>query len=174
MFDRLLRVVASRWFRLVLVLLVLLSVQTTLFSDLRPFGFAIQLLAVFVACIGSTHDLQTGAVVGLVAGFMYDAVLATPLGVSALVFGGVGALAALMLQPFRDPTASLRILVVGVVAGLGEVLMPVMKSVVGLSGWLDSRTVGAALVTFAGALVMAGPLIPVSRWTMQERIGRGN
>jgi hypothetical protein len=52
--------------------------------------------------------------------------------------------------------------------------MPVMKSVVGLSGWLDSRIVGAALVTFAGALVMAGPLIPVSRWTMQERIGRGN
>jgi len=49
-----------------------------------------------------------------------------------------------------------------------------MKSVVGLSGWLDLRILGAALVTFAGALVVSSALIPVSRWTLQERVGRGD
>ena len=174
MFDRLLRVVASRWFRLVLVVLIVMSLQTTLFSEIRPFGFAVQIVAVFVACVGCTHDLQTGAVVGLISGLMYDAVLATPLGVSALVFGALGAIAALLMQPFRDPAWWLRLLVVSVVAGFGEVLTPVMKSVVGLSGWLDTRIVGAALVTSVGALIVAGPLLPVSRWTLQERLGRGN
>lgn len=174
MFERFLRAVASRWFRLVLVVLVVMSLQTTLFSEVRPFGFAIQIVAVFVACVGCTHDVQTGAVVGLISGLMYDAVLATPLGVSALVLGALGAIAALLVQPFRDPTWWLRLLVIGVVAGFGEVLMPVMKSVVGLSGWLDARIIGAAIVTFVGALVFAGPLIPVSRWTLQERLGRGN
>lgn len=174
MFERLLRAVASRWFRLVLVVLVVMSLQTTLFSEVRPFGFAIQIVAVFVACVGCTHDVQTGAVVGLISGLMYDAVLATPLGVSALVLGALGAIAALLMQPFRDPTWWLRLLVIGVVAGFGEVLMPVMKSVVGLSGWLDERIIGAAIVTFVGALVFAAPLIPVSRWTLQERLGRGN
>jgi len=173
-FERLLRAVASRWFRLVLVVLIALSVQTTLFSEIRPFGFAIQLVAIFVAAVGSTHDVQTGAVVGLISGFMYDAVLATPLGISALVFGALGAIAALVMQPFRDPTWWLRVLAISVVAGFGELLMPIIKSVVGLSGWLDLRILGAALVTFAGALVVSSALIPVSRWTLQERVGRGD
>ena len=173
MFERFIRVVASRWFRLVLVVLVVLSLQTTLFSEIRPFGYAVQIVAVFVACVGSTHDVQTGAVVGLVSGFMYDAVLATPLGVSALVFGALGALAALLMQPFREPTWWLRLLAISLVAGFGEVLMPVMKSVVGLSGWLNARIVAAAAVTFFGSLVLASPLVPVSRWTLQQ-VDRGS
>lgn len=174
MLERLLRAVASRWFRLVLVVLIALSVQTTLFSEIRPFGFAIQLMAIFVAAVGSTHDVQTGALVGLISGFMYDAVLATPLGISALVFGAIGAIAALVMQPFRDPTWWLRVLAISVVAGFGELLMPITKSVVGLSGWLDVRILGAAAVTFVGALIVSSALIPVSRWTLQERVGRGN
>lgn len=174
MFERVLRAVASRWFRLVLVVLIALSVQTTLFTEIRPFGFAIQLIAIFVAVVGSTHDVQTGAVVGLISGFMYDAVLATPLGISALVLGALGAIAALVMQPFREPTWWLRVVAVSVVAGFGEILMPIVKSVVGLSGWLDVRILGAAAVTFVGALVVSSALIPVSRWTLQERVGRGD
>lgn len=174
MFERVLRAVASRWFRLVLVVLIALSVQTTLFTEVRPFGFAIQLIAIFVAVVGSTHDVQTGAVVGLISGFMYDAVLATPLGISALVLGALGAIAALVMQPFREPTWWLRVVAVSVVAGFGEILMPIVKSVVGLSGWLDVRILGAAAVTFVGALVVSSALIPVSRWTLQERVGRGD
>lgn len=174
MFERVLRAVASRWFRLVLVVLIALSVQTTLFTEVRPFGFAIQLIAIFVAVVGSTHDVQTGAVVGLISGFMYDAVLATPLGISALVLGALGAIAALVMQPFREPTWSLRVVAVSVVAAFGEILMPIVKSVVGLSGWLDVRILGAAAVTFVGALVVSSALIPVSRWTLQERVGRGD
>jgi len=173
-FERVLRAVASRWFRLVLVVLIALSVQTTLFTEIRPFGFAIQLIAIFVAVVGSTHDVQTGAVVGLISGFMYDAVLATPLGISALVLGALGAIAALVMQPFREPTWWLRVVAVSVVAGFGEILMPIVKSVVGLSGWLDVRILGAAAVTFVGALVVSSALIPVSRWTLQERVGRGD
>lgn len=174
MFERLLRAVASRWFRLVLVVLIVLSVQTTLFAEVRPFGFAVQFIAIFVASVGCTHDLQTGALVGLISGLMYDAVLATPLGISALVFGALGALAAFLMQPFRDPTWWLRLLAISVVAAFGEVLMPVVKSVVGLNGWLNIRILGAALVTFFGALVVSAPLVPVSRWTLQERVGRGD
>ena len=174
MFERVLRAVASRWFRLVLVVLIALSVQTTMFTEVRPFGFAIQLIAIFVAVVGSTHDVQTGAVVGLISGFMYDAVLATPLGISALVLGALGAIAALVMQPFREPTWWLRVVAVSVVAAFGEILMPIVKSVVGLSGWLDVRILGAAAVTFVGALVVSSALIPVSRWTLQERVGRGD
>lgn len=172
MLDRLLRVVASRWFRLVLVVLVVTSLQTTLFSEVRPFGFAVQIVAIFVACVGCTHDVQTGAVVGLISGLMYDATLATPLGISALVYAAVGIFGSLVLQPFRDPTWWMRILAASLVAALGEVLMPLVKAVVGLGGWLQLRIAGAALVTFVGGLVLSAPMFPLSRWTLRDRVGR--
>jgi hypothetical protein len=78
------------------------------------------------------------------------------------------------MQPFREPTWWLRVVAVSVVAAFGEILMPIVKSVVGLSGWLDVRILGAAAVTFVGALVVSSALIPVSRWTLQERVGRGD
>lgn len=174
MLDRLIVVVASRWFRLVLVSLLVLSLQTTLFSEVRPFGFAIQILAIFVASAGATHDVYTGAVAGLVSGFMYDAILATPLGISALVLGAVGAGAAVMLQPFRDPTWWLRLLVIGIAAALGDVVTPLVKAVVGLDGWLEWRILGVMLVTFVAAGVFAAPMIPLARWTLREKAVYGS
>lgn len=174
MFDRVIVVVASRWFRLVLVSLLVLSLQSTLFSEVRPFGYAIQILAIFVACAGATHDVYTGAVAGLVSGFMYDAILATPLGISALVLGVVGAAAAVMLQPFRDPTWWLRLLVVGAAAALGEVVTPLLKAVVGLDGWLEWRILGALSVTFVAAVVFAAPMITLARWTLREKVIYGS
>jgi rod shape-determining protein MreD len=173
-FDRVIVVVASRWFRLVLVSLLVLSLQTTLFSEVRPFGYAIQILAIFVACAGATHDVYTGAVAGLVSGFMYDAILATPLGISALVLGVVGAAASVMLQPFRDPTWWLRLLVVGVAAALGEVVTPLLKAVVGLDGWLEWRVLGAMFVTFGAACLFAAPMITLARWTLREKVIYGS
>lgn len=172
MLDRLLRVVASRWFRLVLVGLFVISLQTTLLSEVRPFGFAVQIVAIFAACAGCSHDIQTGAVVGLISGLMYDAVLATPLGISALVFAAVGAAGSLVMQPFRDPTWWMKVLGASGVAAFGEVLMPIVKGVVGLGGWLQLRIIGAMSVTFLGAVFLSVPLIPLTRWTLRERVGR--
>ena len=118
--------------------------------------------------------MYTGAIAGLVSGFMYDAILATPLGISALVLGMVGALAAVMLQPFRDPTWWLRLLVIGVAAALGEVVTPLMKAVVGLDGWLEWRILGALCVTFVAALVVAAPMISLARWTLREKVIYGS
>lgn len=173
MFERLLRAMASRWFRLVLVLLVVLAIQTTLFGDLRPFGYAVQVLAIFVASAGVSHDVRVGMLVGLIAGFMYDAVLATPLGVSAIVFAMVGALGAILVQPFRDPPWWLRVLAVSVTAASSEVLMPLVKSVVGLDGWLGLRVIAVAAVTLAGGVVLAWPFLAISRWTLQEKMSLG-
>jgi len=174
MFERLVAVVRSRWFRMVLVSLSVLSLQTTLFSEVRPFGYAVQILAIFVACAGATQDVYTGAVAGLVSGFMYDAILATPLGISALVLGVVGAGAAVMLQPFRDPTWWLRLLVIGVAAALAEVVTPLVKAVVGLDGWLEWRILGAMLVTFGAACLFAAPMITLARWTLREKVIYGS
>lgn len=173
MVERLLQLVASRWFRLVLVTLLVLSLQTTLFSEIRVFGYSVQLMAIFVAVAGGVHDVRVGAIVGLVSGLMYDAVLATPLGISGLVLGATGAGAALALRSFREPTWWLRILVVSAIAALSEIVLPLTKAVVGLGGWLSPRMFAVALVTFVGGLILSAPFVPVARWTLREQVSLG-
>jgi len=102
--DRLLPIVASRWTRLVLVGLIVLGLQTTLFTDVRPFGVVAQLMLLLAVASGVTYGLEVGAMSGLLLGFMYDCVLNTPLGLCSLVFGGAGALAGALPFFIREPS----------------------------------------------------------------------
>ena len=95
--NRLFLIIASRWSRLVLVLFLVLSLQTTVFADLRPFGIAAQVMLLFVVCAGVSFGVSVGAVVGLIAGLMYDFVLTTPIGLGSLALGLTGATAGLLI-----------------------------------------------------------------------------
>jgi rod shape-determining protein MreD len=167
--SRILQIMASPWTRLVLVGMLVLSLQTTLFSNLRPFDTSIQVMGIFVGAIGVMHGMQAGAIAGLVCGLMYDSVLATPLGLGALVLGIVGVTAAGLLAPFRESTTWMRAGAAAIAAGVGEIAWPLMSAVVGLDGWLTSRLFVAAATSFVGGLVFVWPLLPVAAWTLSER-----
>jgi len=167
--SRLLQFMASPWTRLVLVGMLVLSLQTTLFAELRPFGTSIQVMGIFVGAVGVMHGLQVGAIAGLVCGLMYDSVLPTPLGLGALVLGMVGVTAAGLLAPFRESTAWMRAGAAALAAGTGEMMWPLMSAVVGLDGWLTPRLFVAAATSFVGGLVLVWPLLPVAAWTLSER-----
>ena len=86
---------SSRWTRLVLVLLIVISLQTTLFAEMRPFGVAAQLVLLFAVVSGSIYGSTIGALTGLIAGLMYDFILPTPVGLTSLALGLAGATAGL-------------------------------------------------------------------------------
>ena len=116
---RFLTIMSSRWTRLVLVLLIVISLQTTLFAELRPFGVAAQLVLLFVVVSGSINGSTIGALTGLIAGLMYDFVLPTPVGLTSLALGLAGATAGLLVYFFREPTWWMRLITIGVVSLLG-------------------------------------------------------
>ena len=89
--NQLLIILASRWTRLVLVLLIVLALQTTLFKDLRPYGVAAQIMLLFATCAGIQFGISIGAIVGLVAGLMFDFVVSTPAGLGSIALGLTGA-----------------------------------------------------------------------------------
>jgi rod shape-determining protein MreD len=169
---RLVAVMGSRWTRLVLVALLLLAFQTTLFNDLRPFGVMAQILVLFVAAAGVIHGSEIGAIAGFVIGFMYDAVLTSPLGSSALVYGAVGFLAGGLPYFVRESTWWSRVLVVVVLSALSEVLFPVFQSIVGYEGWVQPRMFAVAAVVGMINLLFAPIVLPLTRWTLKESPAR--
>ena len=160
---------SSRWTRLVLVLLIIISFQTTLFAEMRPFGVAAQLVLLFVVVSGSINGSTIGALTGLIAGLMYDFVLPTPVGLTSLALGLAGATAGLLTYFFRDPTWWMRLITVGVVSLLGEIYYPLAQTVVGLDGWLQLRIIKVAIVVAVCNLALSPIAILVCRWTLAER-----
>ena len=166
---RFLTIMSSRWTRLVLVLLIVISLQTTLFAELRPFGVAAQLVLLFVVVSGSINGSTIGALTGLIAGLMYDFVLPTPVGLTSLALGLAGATAGLLVYFYREPTWWMRLITIGVVSLLGEVYYPLAQTVVGLDGWLQFRIIKVAIVVAVCNLVLSPIAIFVCRWTLTER-----
>ena len=160
---------SSRWTRLVLVLLIIISFQTTLFAEMRPFGVAAQLVLLFVVVSGSINGSIIGALTGLIAGLMYDFILPTPVGLTSLALGLAGATAGLLTYFFREPTWWMRLITVGVVSLLGEIYYPLAQTVVGLDGWLQLRIIKVALVVAVCNLALSPIAILVCRWTLAER-----
>ncbi len=166
---RLLTIISSRWTRLVLVLLIIQSLQTTLFSDLRPFGVAAQIVLLFVVVAGSLYGLAIGALTGLIAGMMFDMILPTPVGLSSLTLGLAGATAGLLIYFFNQPTWWMRLIAVAVASVLGEIYFPMAQSVVGLDGWLQLRVIKVALIVAICNVIISPLAIVVCRWTLSER-----
>ena len=166
---RLLTIISSRWTRLVLVLLIIQSLQTTLFSDLRPFGVAAQIVLLFVVVAGSLYGSAIGALTGLIAGMMFDMILPTPVGLSSLTLGLAGATAGLLIYFFNEPTWWMRLIAVAVASVLGEIYFPMAQSVVGLDGWLQLRVIKVALIVAICNVAISPLAIVVCRWTLSER-----
>jgi len=58
--------------RVVLIGLIVLSLQMTIATEIRPFGVVIQIVLAFAVAAGAASGPGEGAKVGFVLGLMYD------------------------------------------------------------------------------------------------------
>jgi rod shape-determining protein MreD len=160
----------SRWTRLVLVSLILLGIQTTVFNDMRPFNVMIPVMLLFAVSAGTLYGSEIGAIAGLIIGVMYDCVLSTPLGLASLVFGAAAYAAGLLPFFVREPTWWTRVITIGIVGAVGELAFPLAQSMVGLSGQFQPHVAGVFAFVIVVGMVIAPLLLPVCRWTLKESI----
>ena len=71
----------------------------------------------------------------------------------------------------REPTWWSRVLAVGAVSVLGELLFPLFQALIGIEGWLQPRAIRVALVVGVFNLLLAPLAIGLSRWTLKENLG---
>ncbi len=160
----------SRWTRLVLVSLILLGLQTTVFNDMRPFNVMIPVMLLFAVASGSLYGSEIGAISGLIIGVMYDCVLTTPLGLASLVFGAAAYVAGLLPFFIREPTWWTRAITIGIVGAAGELVFPLAQSMVGLSGRFQPHVVVVMTFVAVVGMIVAPLLLPVCRWTLKESL----
>ncbi|MEY3745164.1 MAG: hypothetical protein RL430_1336 [Actinomycetota bacterium] len=168
MIDRLVDLAENRYFRLFLVGLVVLSFQTTILNDMRPFGVCLQVMLLLAASSGLARGSETGAAAGFMIGLMYDMVLTTPMGVGAAVFAAVGYLAGYAHRFVHEPNWWSQMVLAAGASAVGTILMPIALTVVGVEGVLTFRVIGIAFVVALFNAAFSLPFERICRWALSE------
>jgi rod shape-determining protein MreD len=149
--------------RISLVLVVSLTLQVTILSDLRLFGVQGDLMLLVALAAGLAAGPERGAAIGFASGLLYDLTLQTPCGLSALTY----AVMAFLVGSLQDSVlrAAWWIPVSTAAAGsaLGVILYVVFGTVVGVEYLGVSIPKIVVLVAVLNSVV-AAPTIRVLRW----------
>ena len=153
--------------RLFSVGLVVLALQRTIFTDLRPAGVTLQVMLALAAAAGAAGGPQKGALAGFVLGLMYDLAVGTPLGSSSIAMGLGGYVSGYVTSITIDPQWWLAALFTGLGAAVGEAAVPVVRAFIGEEQAFGPRYGVTVAIVAAGAMVLSPLLVPVGRWCMR-------
>jgi rod shape-determining protein MreD len=154
------------WLRLSLVALVLLTIQTTLCTDMKPFGQTVDLMLLVSSVAGLVGGPQSGALSGFVFGIAFDLVLVSPFGMSSLTYGLIG-FAVGYSQTFTiDPTWYLCSGVTALAGAAGVLLLAILEQILGPKGPFPKDMVASMLVMGVTGGVIGPIVMPVQRWCL--------
>jgi rod shape-determining protein MreD len=145
---------------------IVLVVQDAVLRSLRVDGVRPDLLLGLTIVTGVLAGAERGAIVGFLAGLVADLFVATPFGISALVWCllgyTTGALQSAILPQGRAavPFAAF------IGSAAGEVLFALAGSVLGQPGMVTPHLVSIALIVAAVNAVVSVPLVKLVRWSV--------
>jgi len=148
--------------------LVALTIQTSLLAEIQPFGVILNLVLGLVVAAGVVGGSELGALTGFVLGLMFDLVLVTPFGLSALVYGLAGfGVGYVMGSITVDRTWWMTCLFTFLGSAAAIVLFAIGGTLIGQEGWVRWHVLWSALVVglFNGSLAV--PMTRVMRWTLR-------
>ncbi len=150
--------------RVAVVLASAAVLQRGLFAEVQFAGVSVDALMALAVGAGISLGADRGAVVGFVAGLVFDLMVVTPLGLSALTY----CLVAYACGRLNGPTVSAsRLLTAVLLAGvsvLGVVLYAVLAQVMGHEGAISGRLALVALVVAAGNMVLSPLTTRAALW----------
>ncbi len=170
MIERFLIVAENRYTRLVLLGLLFLSLQTTVFNEMRPMGVSMEVMLLLAASTGLAKGSETGAIAGFVVGLLYDMVLTTPLGLCAVVFSMVAYLAGVAHSFVHEPTWWSKILTVTVTSAVGMVLLPIAFTVTGAEGVFTTDLWQMVVAVAVFNALLALPVVWLCSWALREKV----
>ena len=170
MIDKIIAFSESRYARLVLVGLIFLSLQTTIFNEMRPFGVCLQVMVLLAASCGLARGSEAGAIAGFIVGLLYDMVLSSPLGLCAAVFAIVGYLAGFAHSFVHAPNWWSRMVLGFGASAVGMLMLPVAFTFTGSTSVFTTDVIIVAPVVALFNGLLSVPVERLCRWAIPEGV----
>ena len=160
--------------RLALVIIAVVVLQTTVFSDgLRVFGVMPDIGLVLTVAIAYQQGPERGAAFGFAAGLAIDLFLDTPVGLSALSFALVGYAVGIVQSGMVRPSRWI-VPAMGLLGGIaGGALFVCVGALAGQDQLLALRSVKVILIAGVYDALLAFVAFPIARWATREPIAAG-
>ena len=152
-------------FRLPILFVGALLLQTTLLASLRIFGVMPDLMLLLAVAGGITAGATRGATLGFASGMLIDLFLPTPLGLSALVFTLVGYGVGVANTGVLRSAWYIPVLTAGGASVAGVTLYALIGSVLG-ERMVDGHLVTIAVVVGLSNAVLAPVAVKVVDWSL--------
>ena len=153
-------------FRVLALLLTAAVLQATVFDELRIDGVSVEYLLLVSVLAGFHGGPERGATVAFLAGLLHDSVGSTPLGVHALVYAPMAALAGHLSVRLVDGARLLAL------AGLAAAVMVGVTAAAGIGALFGLHPVSGvdlattAVIASLSTVVVAGPTSRIVRWAV--------
>lgn len=148
-----------------LVLIVAVVLQTSLFTDVRLFDASGDIMLLVAISAGIAGGPDKGAWYGFAAGLLYDLVLTTPVGLSALTYCIAGYFVGSLQSAILRNTWWIPVVTAIVASGLGIMLYVLLGRVIGQPFPFDGVPRIALVVAFINGLLVL-PVSRVLRWAV--------
>lgn len=152
--------------RLPLVVAVVLALQTSLATDVRPLGVAADLMLLLAVSAGVVAGPERGAIAGFVVGLAFDLVLQTPFGLSALVYAATAFSVGFLRLGLERSGWWVRIAAVFVASATAVMAFALLGSLFGMTRIVNPRLLLVALVVASVNALLAPVALSVMRWTL--------
>jgi rod shape-determining protein MreD len=149
--------------RLSLVLVLGLTLQVSVLSDLHLFGVQADLMLLIALAAGLATGPDRGASIAFASGLLYDLMLPTPCGLSALTYALVAYGVGLLQDTVLRAAWWIPVTTAAVGSAVGVILYVVFGTVVGVEYLGVSIPKVVIVVALLNAL-LASPTIRVLRW----------
>ena len=157
---------ARPWVRLPLVTLIALAIQLSLFTDLRPFDALADIMLLLVLAAGMVAGPRDGALCGFFIGLVYDLMLRTPFGLSALAYALIGYAAGYLQAVVSSAPWWIGMLIMGAASAVSVAIYASIGTVFGLRDAVNFHLVTVMVVVGVVNLLLAVPALWVQRWTL--------
>jgi rod shape-determining protein MreD len=149
--------------RAALVVVVALVLQISVVADLRVAGAVGDLMLVVVVAAGLTGGADRGATYGFAAGVLYDLVLDTPFGLSALTYALVGYAVGLVASVLMRTSGWWPLVVAAAAGAVQAVLYTSLGNLIGVA-YPFGDVPAIALVLAGTAALLVVPALRVLWW----------
>jgi rod shape-determining protein MreD len=157
---------ARPWVRVPLITVVALAVQLSLFTDVRPFDAIADVMLLLVLASGIVAGPRDGALCGFFIGFVYDLMLRTPFGLSALSYALVGYAAGYLQAVVSSAPWWIGMLIMGAASAVSVFVYATIGTVFGLRDAINIHLVTVMLVVGVVNMLLAVPALWIQRWAL--------
>jgi rod shape-determining protein MreD len=158
--------------KVAVVVMVTLTLQVCLFARFSYEGARPDLLVLLAVAAGFVVGAEKGAIVGFAAGLAFDVVLATPFGLSALVYTVVGYAVGVLYANVVRAAWWISPVLVGLASAAAMVLYALVGSVLGQATFKGPPLAAIVVVVAALNAVLAPLAIRAMRWARTDDMDR--